>query len=306
MHTETITEIKKISNDFGGTLLEDLDLSLKSAIGTGGKVRLWYEPLSEEELSSCIDVLVENGSGYRIAGNGSNVLYPDSGFDGIILSLSGIDIAGPIFDNNVLTAPAGMKLSRLLKKCIEEGFSGLEGLAGIPATIGGAIKNNASGRDVCISDKLSRILVLGENGEKRWLEKKSLKTGYRRSDWPGGGIILRAEFILKKTDPSCVREEIKKTFLRKMAVHPCEQKSLGCVFKNPSKDLSAWRLIRSAGMCGERSGGAVVSEKHANFIVNDNKASSADIKDLIKKVKSTVERSSGIMLEEEIEILPER
>jgi UDP-N-acetylmuramate dehydrogenase len=207
-------------------------------------------------------------------------------------------------DGKTVTVSSGVKLSRLLRESISRGLSGMECLAGIPASVGGALKNNASSVGGAITDTLQKILVLDGSLKTKWIDKKEVDFGYRSFYWDGGGVILKAVFNFRKSSHGKVRENTRDLLLEKFSKQPCEKKTLGCVFKNPEPSTqAAWELIDAAGMRGQKAGGAVVSEKHANFIVNENNATSGDVKELISWTKRRVKEKFNIELEEEIEVI---
>ncbi len=303
MKQGVVNDLKKIYAKRGGEIEENADLAGLSSIRVGGKARILCSPSTEECLEESLKCLRDAGEKYFIAGNCSNVLFPDHCFDRAVIKLPGGDFSWEQ-KGRELTVSSGLRLSCVLRKCSDRGILGLECMSGIPATIGGAIRNNASSTEGAITDTLTRIQVLDDSMKKIWIEKQDLRFGYRSFSWPGGGVILKAVFSLSVSSKEEVRGRIKKVFLDKWEKQPCDKRTLGCVFKNPGKGgQTAWRLVDGAGMRGKRRGGAVVSEKHANFIINDNRATSFDVRGLISDIKTRVMDKFGIELEEEIEIV---
>ncbi len=282
--------------------MRDHEMRRRGTIGIGGPAKVWYMPLSENELERSLKLIIKSGERFFISGNGSNVLFPDEGFNGVVVR-PGEQLSRWEYSERRLTASSGMSFSSILGECVKRGLSGLEFMAGIPATVGGAVKNNASSYGGAVIDVLEKILVLDELGNKVWLSRPCLDAGYRKLRWPGGGTILRAVFSLKETSPKEVAGAVKTALSQKLSSQPCEKRTLGCVFKNPVTGPPAWKLIHEAGMRDEREGGAAVSGKHANFIVNEGNATSRDVSCLVEKIKSGVEKKFGVRLEEEIEIL---
>lgn len=300
---DLLFELRRISETHASVCVEGRALSGYSTMGIGGSAGVFYIPATEEEVRKVISLLRNEKEKFFISGNGSNVLFSDKGFDGVVIklneSLSPVNVTG-----TSITVSSGFKLSNLMNLCIMAGFSGLEGVSGIPATVGGAIKNNASSLSGAITDTLRRIFVLNEDGELVWVERKDITEGYRFLSWQGGGVILKAEFSLSRSTPDNVKKKIRGVFLDKMKKQPCNMKTLGCIFKNPiTSGKPAWELIDNVGMRGRRSGGALVSEKHANFIVNEHNATSDDVLSLISEIKGKVHDELGIRLEEEIEVV---
>lgn len=287
----------------GSSIIFDEQLSWHSAISTGGKAAAWYEPLSPAELRETLPLLRDAGVRTIVIGNGSNVLMPDEKLEAVVISLSSDCFTHKRFKGDQLTVGAGEKLSALMSLCCARGLSGLEGLVGIPGTVGGALVTNASYKST-ISDCLLRVKVIDRKGNVRHREREDLTFGYRKSSFDEGEIIIEAVFKLKGAAVLDLGKRLKDFFLEKIGSQPLDEKTLGCIFKNPksSKYRSA-ELIEMAGMKGRRRGGAVVSEKHANFIVNSGRATSADIKTLIREIKDKVRQDFSVELAPEIEIL---
>ena len=295
--------LEKISGKYGGLCIKNCNLSQYSTIGTGGTASVLYIPSSESELEDVLKVIKGEEVKSFISGNGSNVLFSDKGFDGVVVRING-DLVPIKREGERIEVSSGTRLSKLLQECMAVGLSGLECMAGIPATVGGAIKNNASSDLGAITDVLEEMIVLTEDKKRVCVNKKEIKRSYRSSLWPGGGVILRAVFTLKESSPEDVRKRVKDLFMKKLQKQPCNMKTLGCVFKNPGNtDKAAWQLVDAAGMRGRRLGGARVSEKHANFIINDRKAKSFDVAELIQIIRGEVRNKFGIELENEIEMI---
>ncbi|MBD3379892.1 MAG: UDP-N-acetylmuramate dehydrogenase, partial [Candidatus Omnitrophica bacterium] len=269
-------------------------------IGIGGAASVFYVPSSADELAELIKYVSGAGEKLYILGAGSNVLLPDEGIKGVVLSLGGA-FRRWVFDSDMVTAGASVFLQEFIGECSRKGLSGMEGLAGIPGTIGGAVAMNAGYRSV-ISDHLEEILLIDVSGKLRRVGKEEIEFGYRTSSILGNEIVLEASFCLERKTVREVGELVKKNLAEKAARQPLGSKTLGCVFKNPEGGVSAGKLIEDAGMKGKRSGEAVVSPVHANFIENRGGASSSDFRRLIEAVKRAVRNRFGIDLEEEIEI----
>jgi UDP-N-acetylmuramate dehydrogenase len=301
---KTVNSLKMVSEKYGGVYEENRRLGSYSTIRIGGPAKVFYVPSGEVALAEALKILKASGERHFFSGNGSNVLFSDDGFNGSVIKLNK-NLFPPRRQGKEVTVSSGLKLSELLKMCMQTGLSGLECMAGIPATVGGALKNNASSGWGGITDVLERMCVLTEDGERIWVERGESEISYRSFSWPGGGVILEAVFALTESSPSQVKNRVKAFFSEKSKRQPCDKKTLGCVFKNPGTGgKTAWELIFMAGMKGKRSGGAMVSEQHANFIVNESGATSADVLSLIGDIKAKVSETSGVELEEEIEIVP--
>lgn len=296
-------KIEKICRDTGSKVFFDEDLSKHTTIALGGSCPFWIEPLSNDALNRILKVLSGETIAYKVIGEGSNILFPDNGVKDAFIRLDEKGFNRIEASPSDIRVSSGMKLSVLLSECAKEGLSGFEGMIGIPGTVGGALVMNASYKGA-ISDHLTRVLVMDPSGETKWIDKENITFGYRSASFNKGDIILEAVFALIKDSSENIISRMTEYFSGRLDKQPLGEKSLGCVFKNPEKcDKSSWELIDAAGMRGRSIGGAKISEKHANFIINENAATSKDVITLIEEVKSAVREKSGIELELEIEIL---
>jgi UDP-N-acetylmuramate dehydrogenase len=261
---------------------------------------VWFVP-------SCIESLREarlllNAATIATIGNGSNVLFPDGGLEAVINLNNGFFVKKE-FEGRKVLAGAGVNLGGFISDCCQRGLSGLEGLVGIPATVGGALATNAS-YETAISDYLESIRVMDEKGDARWIKKNDLRFGYRSSSLKKNEVILEAVFTLTEMSPEGLKNRIRANFCGKKHRQPLNEKTLGCVFKNPEgSEYRAGELIEKAGMKGSRVGDAQVSQVHANFIVNSGNATASDVVALIEEVRQKVREKFSIELELEIEIL---
>ncbi|MGB9730954.1 MULTISPECIES: UDP-N-acetylmuramate dehydrogenase [Calditerrivibrio] len=265
---------------------------------TGGPARFFAEPKNNLELKLTWDFLHERNLRYIVIGNGTNVLFDDAGFDGVVLSLKKLN-RFMIIDKNILTAGSGILLDDMVVFSIINNLSGIEHLSGIPGTVGGAIYMNAGAFDTEIKDVVYSVEIF-KDGKFTTLKASELSFSYRKSSIKDE-IIVSGSFKLNfaKNDLKKIREEILN---KRGEKQPLEYPSCGSVFKRPSGTY-AGKLIEECGLKGFSIGGAKVSEKHSNFIINFNNASSKDIKDLISHVKMVVFQKTGIKLEEEVKII---
>jgi len=274
-------------------------LSEFSTFGIGGPVRYFAEIHTPEEMREAFSFSRDREIPFFILGKGSNCLFDDSGFDGAVL-LNRIDFC--TWKGEGVTAGAGYSFSLLGVQSARKGLSGLEFASGIPATVGGAVFMNAgaNGSETC--QALQSAVYLDSDGNQKEFTKEELVFRYRYSSFQEmRGSILSASFLLQP------KIEARKTQLeiidRRMKTQPLKEKSAGCVFRNPEPASSAGALIDRCGLKGFRVGGAVVSEIHANFIVNRGQASSKDIEGLIKIIQERVYEQTGVHLEPEIRIV---
>lgn len=268
-----------------------------STIGCGGIALRAFYPQTTAELTALTQRLKSDGIGYHVLGNLSNVLPPDGTGKRAVIRMKNFR---EVVEKGGLYVSAGATSGALLRVCESCGKSGAEFLAGIPCTIGGALYMNAGVSGRYIAELVESVTVLHE-GKVRRLSLTECAYAYKSSVFMDEEyVIVGATLRLAQSDGENVREEIKK-YLQKRA-HLPKGKSMGCVFKNP-ENRAAGKLIEGAGLKGMRVGGAVVSEQHANFILNDKGASANDVKNLIVIVKNAVYAQYRIRLEEEIRYL---
>jgi UDP-N-acetylmuramate dehydrogenase len=235
-----------------------------------------------------------------VLGGGSNVLCGDRGFPGIVVQLSGA-LGAWHFSGTRVTAGAGVRLASLVRESIDCSLAGLECLAGVPGTVGGALITNAGTRDEWIGAVVESIDLLSAEGRRERIPAAAAGFSYRASALENR-VILGATLNLKKGQKNDILNHIHERTLRRAATQPAGTRNAGSVFKNPPGD-SAGRLIEAAGCKGLICGGAHVSEKHANFIVNTGEATSADIRALIATVRRKVKDQCGVDLQLEIKIV---
>ncbi len=293
---------------------KDISLTGFTTFRIGGRAKLFLTPLSIRALEQALHRLKQAGVSFKILGNGSNLLVSDAGI-GAVISLLGL--ANVISSNGYLTVHAGMTISRLLKWCVDNGMGGIEALAGIPGTLGGALFMNAGACGCEIGNYVEEILLTGPGGSS-WMRPSGDTFSYRSCKLPQGTIISAVRIRVNKGQCSydasgsqrqalapCSRRHcvsrIRQVMKKRFSSQPLGKPSAGCVFKNP-QDVSAWSLIASCGLQGFRNGDAQVSEKHANFIINRGRACFAQVKDLIEIVKERVREQTGVLLKEELVI----
>jgi len=279
-------------------------LSGYTTFGVGGSAELlaWLE--DEESLLQARGYLDGLAVRWRILGMGSNVLVADAGVSGATLKLSGRLASLRLLEQGrrglVVEAGGGAGLQRLVSWAQKNGAGGLEGLWGIPATVGGAVKMNAGTRWGSVADRLLEVRLL--SGTRiRWVPADSLDLGYRRSGIGPRRVVVAARFRLPSRDPRQVRKSIREVQRARQAAQPARVRSAGSFFKNPQEG-PAGRLIEKAGCKGARVGKAFVSERHANFIVHQGGASAEDILRLSRQVARRVYRMFGVRLEREVEL----
>jgi len=296
-----LREIKKYTERLGwwqaAAVMRDF-----TTIKIGGRVKL-FSPRGLEELTKTISLFNKEGLKYRILGNGSNLLVSDRGIKDIIIKLKGADFEYIRKEkNNLVAVGSGLSLQKLLRFCQEESLGGLEFLVGVPATLGGAIKNNAGALGKEIMDFVTSLTVLKKSGKLVKLESKHVRYSYRYLQLKKSDIIVGAVLRLRKTRRKYIRKRLDFNRAYRRRTQEIRFASAGCVFANPSLSLPAGLLIEAAGLKGFRKNKAAVSCRHANFIVNLGGASFKDVFYLIKYIEKNIRDTFGITLKREIEI----
>jgi UDP-N-acetylmuramate dehydrogenase len=267
---------------------------------TGGVAEIFAEPRNISELRKVLQFCKDEQKNIFIFGNGSNVLVNDNGVQGVVVHLRGPDFKEIKRDDKYIFSKAGVKLPQLIKKAALWGLGGLEVLAGIPGTIGGAVKMNAGSKYGSISETISSVTTMTFDGEIKNINCKDIEFTYRGCNLDKQ-IIIEVEFLLKESRKEEILKGMDEIYKEKKRTQPLSTFSAGCIFKNPPS-FRAGELIEKAGLKGKKVGGAIVSEKHANFIVNTENATSADILELIKIIKETIKKKYDVPLETEIQI----
>lgn len=278
--------------------------------GIGGRADLLVRPRTIEALATLMKRCHRSGTPLRVLGSGANLLVADEGVDGIVVKLDTPAFTeikyNPTGEVHAMKAMAGADMAKTLMDAARRGFDGLSQMAGIPASIGGAIRMNAGGAYGFIGDSIESVTCLTKTGEIVTYPASEIKFGYRGTNIPDP-IILSAMFRLTPADPLALRDRIKEIFAYKKTTQPLADHSAGCTFKNPidpvtEQRVSAGKLIDEAGLKGLAVGGASVSERHANFIVTKPGATADDVLRLLALIKQRVYEHSGIELQEEIAI----
>ncbi|NQT22935.1 MAG: UDP-N-acetylmuramate dehydrogenase [Candidatus Omnitrophica bacterium] len=282
-----------------GKLIFGEPLSRHTTFCIGGPAKIWAEPSSEDDLRKLITFAKRLGLKFVVLGAGSNILASDKGFEGLILMMSSPQFSNLEIKKNQLKAGAGAKLARCVYSACKHSLSGMEGLFGIPGTVGGAIIMN-SGYKTSIGKIVKRLRVMDRNGKILTLKSKDLKFVYRKSN-VCRYIILEAEFALKLGNEKDLRKECVRLRQLRKDTQPWDKPSAGCVFRNPKgRCESASSLIEKCGLKGRVFGGAKISNVHSNFIINNKSASSKDVASLMKLVKNSVMKKFNIALKSEI------
>jgi UDP-N-acetylmuramate dehydrogenase len=294
---------RDLSRIDGLDVLRDVPLAPLTTFRIGGKARVFVRPMRLSALEAAMSYMQGMGLSFRILGRGSNILIDDRGVD-IVLSLAGlVDVNGPMaFEDSgsILTAGAGCSLGMLISWAVHRGLSGLEGLCGIPGSLGGAVRMNAGTHLWDIGSVLHSVCFTGPGGSC-WTPKEALELGYRSLTTPDGAVISAARLRLFPREQAGILKDIRAVMKKRMMNQPLGKPSAGCIFKNPS-GVPAGKLIDMCGLKGFTAGGAQISPIHANFIVNNGNASFFDVTRLMGIVKDRVLSASGIELMPEVAI----
>jgi UDP-N-acetylmuramate dehydrogenase len=275
-------------------------LSNKTAFKIGGRAKFFIQPKDIFDLKSLICSAKKIKIPVMVIGAGSNILASDKGINKIVLRLDLPFFKGIFRKGNYLAAGSGAGLTQLIKESENFSLSGLEFLAGIPGTVGGALSMNAGAWGKSISDLVETVSIMDYNGDVKVLRKKDIGFGYRKSGL-GKYIILSACLKLSKNNKKKIRGSIKKYLQYRRLTQDSTFPNAGCIFKNPAGN-SAGKLIDLCGLKGAASGGACVSMRHANFILNRKCAKAEDVLKLMGLIKRSVKQKFNIDLEPEIKI----
>ena len=283
------------------TILENQSLRQHNTFRTGGMAKYFTEPLNTEDVLEAIRFAKENRLKYMIVGNGSNLLFSDEGYDGLIIKTS--KLKGIERDGETLKVYSGELTPSVGAFAARNGLTGFEPLSGIPGSIGGGIYMNCGAYGTEIGDLISKVCFLYTDGEIKIFDRSELDFSYRSSSFQHmGGVILWAELKLSKGDRSQIDEYMKDYAQRRKDKQPLEYPSAGSTFKRPEGHFAA-KLIDDCGLKGLSVGGAEVSEKHAGFIINKKDATTKDILELIEKVRKIVFEKTGVTLECEVKVV---
>jgi UDP-N-acetylmuramate dehydrogenase len=290
-----------------GEVLEGVPLAARTSVRVGGPAQLWVRPGDPEALVAVLGVLCDAGVPWFSLGGGANTIVGDGGVEGCVLQLGRDFVAESVEeggDHAVLVLGAGAPIARFISLAREQRGVGVAWAAGIPGTVGGMVTMNAGTNTGSAKDHLDAVEVATPDG-LRWLPATALKLSYRHCELPPGAILTRARCRVRRGNEGEQHEDVraaKADVDRRRASQPLSLPNSGSVFVNPKGEF-AGRLIEQAGLKGARGGGAQISEKHANFIVNLGEAKAADVVDLIALARKAVRAMSGIELVPEVRLV---
>ena len=299
--TTLLEKLRAMARD--DQILLNEPMSKHTTFKVGGPADVMFLPESAEQVTGALEAAKAAGVPAMVIGNGSNLLVLDGGIRGLVIAL-GEGFAAIARVENVITAWAGASLARVSAYAQASGLSGLEFASGIPGTLGGGCAMNAG----AYGGQLSDVLIDAEvclDGEVRTLTRDEMEMGYRTTlPLRRGGIVLSARFALTPGDPEEIAEKMRELNARRRDKQPLNYPSAGSTFKRP-EGYFAGALIEQAGLKGRSVRGAMVSEKHAGFIVKTGDATAADILQLIRIIQAEVKANSGVELETEVRIIGE-
>ncbi len=283
-----------------GSVAEGVALARHTTYRVGGPAKYVVVPATVGDVYE----VFASGENVFVLGSGSNVLFADAGFDGVVLKICHTLAHVSIHDGEVVVG-AGRLLPSLVSSCVEVGLSGMEWAVGIPGTVGGAVCTNAGAFGSAMWDFVEYLDVIAADGSPKRFGGGDVEHGYRFARFPVSGplAVTGVALRLKPSDARRVYELTERYRARRGETQPVGLASAGCVFKNPSQGPSAGELIDKAGLKGLARGDAVVSTKHANFIVNEGGAVAADIYGLIEEIRRKVRDAYGVALELEIQLV---
>ena len=290
-----------IRKGISGVVKKDEMLKDYTFIRIGGPADILVIPENPEDFRWVIDFVKGKGIKCFIMGNGTNLIFSDRGFRGVVMKTNDCFDEIKFFENKIF-AGSGLNLMDVIIKSTELGLSCLESLAGIPGTVGGAVWMNAGAFGKEIKDCAIRVHYMDSNGAEKVEE---IDFSYRKSPFAKGDVITGALFSFRRKERSLIMNEIEEIKRKRREKQPLDTASAGSVFKNPDNGF-AGEIIERLGMKNMSVGDAGISSKHANFIINRGNATSADVKDLIEKVRERVRSEEGIELELEVEFVEEK
>ena len=294
---------KYIMDHFCDIALLDEPMSKHSTFGIGGNAKFLLLPEENIQIKKILQYSSANNIKTFFIGSGSNLLISDKGFSGILISLKKTFKKIKFSNKGDIIAESGVMLGHMVKEAIKRKFKGLESLVGVPGTLGGALFMNAGAYGTEISKSFVSAKVMNMKGQEVELLKDNIDFYYRKSTFPKDCILLEAKFKCEIGDIDKIKENKEAFSTSRKANQPLNYRSAGSIFKNPSDDLAAGYLIDKAGLKGVQKGNAMISDKHANFIVNLGDAKSSDVISLIKLIKNEVLLKFDIVLNLEIKLV---
>ena len=293
-----VAEAEAILRDSSVRVLRDVPLAARTSLGVGGPARIVLVPGRVEDLARVMRRLFEAGVPFDFLGAGSNLLVADEGPSFVVISSEALN-SGPQIETEMVRVGAGYPVPRLVKRAAAAGLSGIEFAEGIPGSVGGSLRMNAGWHEGMFGNAGVSVTAISRRGQIDEVETGPGTFEYRRSPGIGDRFVAAATLRLRPDDPTRVRETMRAYHDHRVATQPTGAKNAGCIFKNPPGG-HAGRLIDQSGLKGVAFGRAIVSDVHANFMVNRGGATCAEVLALIDRVRDEVGRKTGIVLETEV------
>ena len=291
--------LNKLKAQFDFDILINERMSNHTSYGIGGSVLAYIRPNNKNDLIKIIKMMNKKSNKTYYLGSGSNLLVNDKNINAFVITTARV-IKDLKITNNIIYADSGVMLGKLVKESMKHKLTGLESLAGVPGTLGGALKMNAGAWGSEISNYLTSVEIVDINGSVKTLKPIDLNFGYRSSSFSSEYFILSAQFKLKSSSKENIKIKKAKASDGRKKTQPLKYRSAGSVFKNPRSNLAAGFLIEKSGLKGTKYGDAEISTHHANFFINHGNAKASDVAFLIRLSRKTVYEKYGIMLDLEL------
>lgn len=286
-----------------GIVKFDEPMNLHTTFKIGGPADVWIEPLDTDDLMELLGYARANKINIFIVGGGSKILVGDKGVRGIVICMKNTSFKRVNFKDDLAEAGCGIGLWDFISEAAQRNLGGCGYLAGVPGTLGGAIVMNAGWPSNAIGDLVEEVTVI-KDSDIVILKRKRINFSYRSSGLDDC-VLISGTIRMKKKPKEDILAELKNNRMKKTITQDLGYPSIGCIFKNPSLGISAGKLIEASGFKGRSFGGAHISEKHANFIINRGKAKASDVLLLIEEIQKKVFKDSGIMLKLEVKLMGE-
>lgn len=290
----------EIFSEFQAFVRRDVPLAMHTWLQLGGPAEYFAEPRNQDELLGLLIRCREEEVPIHVLGVGSNILVSDEGVPGLVIRLTAPEYCGIRNESNIVFAGGGAKLGRVITHSVHAGLAGMEGLIGIPGTVGGALRGNAGTQGSDIGQWLEQVTVTNFSGEVMLWKRDEISFNYRESSLDDV-VILEAKFVLEEDDPIELAKRLQKLWIIRKTSQPMGHQCSGCIFRNPI-GMSAAELVERSGLKGTRVGGAVISDRNPNFVIAEAECTSSDVLRLIDMVREQIARDTEIELELELDI----
>ncbi len=305
MSTNSKNDDLNLKQKIAGKCFRNFQIAPLTHFKIGGPIDYFAKPKCLEDLKVILAEVKKCGVNYKVLGNMSNVLISEAGYRGMVIYMKNLDNI-EVLDEEHIKASAGANLSALIKTALNNKLSGAEFYVGIPGTVGGAIVTNAGTLGFETSEIVEYVEVLTADGKAETIKVEDMEYSFRKSTFKINPCLVgcSATFRLRRSQKYIIREKMREFSLRKRFMQPIDLPSAGCIYIRKTKNDYVNDLLTGSGLAGFRYGGAKISERYPNYIVNENQASFSDVMCLMETIESRIERDYGIKLEKEITIIP--